>query len=176
MKSSLKLTFSAIMASLATVTMLLSFFPYLTYAVPAVAGLFIMVVVIEIDKKYALLSYVASSFLVFLFAENESKLMYIFLLGYYPILKAVIDKKTGKVLQWILKIITFNISVLLVYFVFASLFGVDVESFGTFGKFSAVIFLIFGNFVFVLYDITVSKMAMFYIYKLQPKIRKIFRF
>ena len=52
MKNSKKITFSAIMAALATVIMLVSYFPYLTYAVPAIAGLCIMVVVIEINKKW----------------------------------------------------------------------------------------------------------------------------
>ena len=34
--------------------MLLSYFPYLTYAVPAVAGLLIMITVIEAGYKWAL--------------------------------------------------------------------------------------------------------------------------
>ena len=48
--------------------MLLSYFPYLTYAVPAVAGLFIMAAVIEAGYKWALGAYAAASVLVFLFA------------------------------------------------------------------------------------------------------------
>ena len=43
--------------------MLLSYFPYLTYAVPAVAGLFIMVAVIEAGYKWALGAYAAASVL-----------------------------------------------------------------------------------------------------------------
>ena len=39
------------MAALATAFMLLSYFPYLTYAIPAVAGLFVMVTVIETNYK-----------------------------------------------------------------------------------------------------------------------------
>ena len=68
MKKNSKLTLSAMMAALASVFMLLSYFPYLTYAIPALAGLFIMVIVIEIDCKWAIGGYIASAFLVFLLA------------------------------------------------------------------------------------------------------------
>ena len=39
MKNTSKITFSAIMSALAVVIMLISYFPYLTYAIPAIAGL-----------------------------------------------------------------------------------------------------------------------------------------
>ena len=92
------------MSALAVVFMLLSYFPYLTYAIPAVAGLFIMATVIEINLKWAFLSYLTSAVLVFLFAEFESRLLYIFFLGYYPILKAIIEKIKKPVIEWILKV------------------------------------------------------------------------
>ena len=82
--------------------MLLSYFPYLTYAIPAVAGLFIMAVVIELDVKWAFLSYTSSAVLVFLFAEMESKLMYVFFLGYYPIVKALLERMRKPLIEWII--------------------------------------------------------------------------
>ena len=79
------------MAALATVLMLVGYFPYLTYAVPCIASLAIMAVVIELNKKSAFLTYLASLLPIFLFCEMESKLLYICLVGFYPILKALFE-------------------------------------------------------------------------------------
>ncbi len=175
MKRNTKITLSAMMAACAAVVMLGSYFPYLTYAIPAVAGLFIMVLVIEIDCKWAILGYVASAVAVFLLAEPESKLMYICFFGYYPIVKALVEKQRKPFLEWGIKLAVFNASVILVYLLFANLFGISFEEFGILGKYGAVVFLAAGNGIFVLYDIAVSRMAMFYISMLQPKIKKLLK-
>lgn len=172
MKKTVKITFSALMAALAVVFMLLSYFPYLTYAIPAIAGLFIMAVVIELGYKWAFVSYISSAVLVFLFAEVESRLLYIFFLGYYPILKALIERIRKPVPEWILKFISFNIAVLAVYLIFAKPMGISLEDFGTLGKYGAIIILALGNFAFAVYDLAVSRMAGFYITAVKPKLNK----
>ena len=149
--------------------MLLSYFPYLTYAVPAVAGLLIMVAVIEAGYKWALGAYIAASVLVFLFAEPEGKLLYICFFGYYPILKAVFDRRKSRIVEWILKLAVFNAAIIAVYAVFARLFGVSLEEFGEH------IFLLLGNAVFVLYDIAVSRSAAVYMHMLHPRVQRILR-
>ena len=98
MKQTVKITFCGIIAALSAVFMLLSYFPYLTYAVPAVAGLLIMITVIEAGHKWGIGAYIAASALVFLFAEPEGKLLYICFFGYYPILKAVFDRRKSRAL------------------------------------------------------------------------------
>ncbi len=175
MSKTVKLTFSAIMAALATVFMLLSYFPYLTYALPALSGLFIMVVLIETDYKWSMLSYLASAVLVFLFAEIESKLLYIFFFGYYPILKALIDGLKKPIAEWIFKLLAFNIAVVSVFLLFSKAFDLSVEEFGILGQYGALIFLGLGNIVFVLYDIAVSRMASVYLIMLHPKIKRFFK-
>lgn len=163
------------MASLATAFMLFSYFPYLTYAIPAISGLFIMVLVIEINNKWAFGAYIVSSFLVFLFAEPESKLLYILFLGYYPIVKALVERINKPFFEWILKVIIFNISILIAYFVFSKLFQIEFEDFNFIGKYSIAALLILGNIVFVLYDIAVSRMAMVYINILHPRIKRLLK-
>ena len=159
------------MAALASVFMLASYFPYLTYAIPAIAGLFIMSAVIELGNRWGFMSFIASAVLVFLFAEPEAKLMYIGFLGYYPILKAIIEKLRKPVIEWTLKMVCFNAAVLVIYFVFAKAFGISFEDFGPLGKYGALITLAIGNAVFVVYDIAVARMAMFYSYVIRPKIK-----
>lgn len=175
MKNSNKITFCAMMAALATALMLLSYFPYLTYAIPAVAGLFVMVAVIETNYKWAFLTYLTSAVLVFLFAEPESKLMYICLFGYYPIIKGLIEKIDKPVIEWVLKLICFFIAVLMAYYIFAGLFGIRLDDLNDFGKYSVLILLGFGTAAFVLYDIAVSKMSFVYFYRFHSRIKKFFK-
>ena len=172
MKQNSKLTLSAMMTALACAFMLLSFFPYLTYAIPAIAGLFVMVVVIEINCKWALLSYIASALVVVFFPEPESKMLYIFFFGFYPIIKAVVERFRKPVLEWILKYLVFNVSLVVVYFAFSKVINFSLEEFGAFGKYGAIILWALGNIVFALYDIAVSRMAMMYISVLHPKLKK----
>lgn len=159
------------MAALASAFMLASYFPYLTYAIPAIAGLFIMAAVIELGKRWGLMSFLASAVLVFLLAEPEAKLMYIGFLGYYPVLKAAIEGLKKPFIEWFLKILAFNLAVVIIYFFFASAFGISFEDFGVLGKYGAAITLVIGNAVFVVYDIAVARMAMFYTYVIRPKFK-----
>lgn len=175
MKKNYKITISAMMAALASALMLLSYFPYLTYAIPAIAGLFIMVTVIEIDCKWAFAAYLASAFLVFLFAEIESKLMFIGLLGYYPILKALLERIKKPILEWLLKIAVFNLSLMVVYYALSALTGITSDDFGSLGKYGMVILIVLGNVAFVLYDIAVSRMAAVYWNVFHPKIMRIIK-
>ena len=91
------------MAALASVFMLTSYFPYLTYAIPALAGLFIMVAFIETDIKWAAVTYIASSVLIFFVAEPEAKLLYIMFFGYYPIIKALFERVRSRVFEYLFK-------------------------------------------------------------------------
>ncbi len=175
MKRNVKITLCGIIAALSVVFMLFSYFPYLTYAIPAVTGLLTMMLVIEIGVKWAFGAYIAASVLIFIFAEPESKIMYICLFGYYPILKALIERINKPVPEWVLKIAVFNAAVIAIYFFFFFLFGISFEDFEALGKYGAYIFLAFGNIVFVIYDIAVSRLAGTYIYRIHPKVKRLLK-
>ncbi len=172
MNNTYKITISAIFSALSVVIMLVSYFPYLTYAVPAIAGLCIMVVLIETDCKWAFFSYTVSAVLILLFGEMESKLMYVFLFGYYPIAKALIEKIGKPIIEWILKIFLLNTAVLSVYGLLADALGIVTDDLI---KYGTTILLILANIVFVVYDIAISRISMTYIYKLHPKLKKLFK-
>ena len=172
MKQTSKVTLGGITAALAVAIMLTSYFPWLTYAIPALAGLCMMMPVIEIGCIWAFGSYIASVLPVFLFSEPEAKLLYIAFFGYYPIFKAVIDRGCNKALGWVLKFIVFNAAALLVYLVFVPLMGINMDDFGELGKYGLYAFWAAANVVFVLYDVAVSQTAAFYMMRLHPKIRR----
>lgn len=170
MENTKKITFCAIMSALAAVIMLVAYFPYFTYAVPALAGLCVMAVLIEYGIKWSILTYFCSAILTFLVAETESKIIYIAFFGFYPILKCIIEKLRVVVFEWILKLLTFNLCVVILFLVFSQLGLITFEDRGIF-LFSWVLLLL-GNVVFVFYDIAVSRLSEFYIYKIHPKIEK----
>lgn len=175
MKTTAKTALCGIIAALSTAFMLLSYFPYLTYAIPAVAGLFMIILVIEINLRWAVCAYLASAALVMIFAETESKLMYVFFFGYYPILKAALEHLHKPVVEWVLKFAVFNAAVLAVYRGTALLFDMSFADFGELGKYGAYILLASANVVFLLYDIAVSRMAALYMVRLHPRIKKMLK-
>lgn len=173
MKNTKKITLCAMISALSVVVMLTSYFPYLTYAIPAIAGIFIMVPLIECGVPWAIFSYIASAAIVFFVGENEAKLLYILFLGYYPILKSVIERIKKQFVEWILKLLCFNAATLLFYYVASALFSISFDDLGSLGKYGAPIFLLLCNIVFVVYDIGISRVASYYMISLHNRIKRI---
>ena len=163
------------MSALGIAVMWLSYFPYFTYAVPALSGLVMLVVLIELGDKWAWGTYIVTGVLALLFAEPEAKLMFIFFLGYYPILKSYIEKIRNRVVQYILKFAVFNLSVIIVYGILAKVFGIymaDIESQTTL---FLIGLLLLANFTFYLYDIVLVRVANVYLFRLHRKIAKMLK-
>ncbi len=175
MKKSSKITFGAVLSALSVLLMLVSYFPYLTYAVPAVSGLFIMVVFLEIGATYAVSSYIVSAVLSFLLAEKESAVLFICLFGFYPILKAYIDRIKKPVIEWIIKIVLFNLCAFIAYLICSFVIGVSFEELNSFWKYGIYLFWAVCNLAFVLYDIAISRVAVFYFARISKSVHKVFK-
>lgn len=163
------------MAALVTVIMLTGYFPYLTYAIPCIASLVIMAVVIELGNKYALATYLVSLLPVFLFCETESKLLYICLVGFYPILKSVLEKIPSRVVEYILKFAVINLAIFIIYLLTVFVFGIPIEDMsemGDFAKYGGVILIIVANIAFLCYDICIGRLATTYIMLIHKNIKK----
>lgn len=172
MKNTSKITLCAITAALCAVVMLTSYFPYLTYAIPAIAGLLTMVPLIEVGSAWGFATYAVSGVLALIFGETQSSILYICLFGYYPVLKAVIERIRKPLPEWIIKLVVFNLSALTAYFVMSKLFLISFSDFGEFGIYGAIITLAICNIAFVFYDIAISRVAALYMYRLHEKIKK----
>ena len=175
MKKTKRIALCGMIASLSIVIMLTSHFPYLTYAIPALAGLFMMVPLIECGIGWGFATYITSSAIVFFVAESEAKLLYILFLGYYPILKSLIEKLNKLFAEWVLKLICFNIAAVAFHYISTKFFGIPVESFGNFGKYGLLLFLLLCNVVFVIYDIGISRVATYYMFSLHDKVKRIIK-
>ena len=177
MKNTKKITLCGMVAALSITVMLTSYFPYLTYAIPAIAGIFMMVPLIECGVAWSFGAYISSAIVALLLpGDVESKILYVMLLGYYPILKSLIERINKQVIEWILKLVCFNIVAVAFYFIASSaLFGVSFDDFGEWGKYGAWAFLGVCNVVFVIYDIGISRIAGYYMMTLHNKVKKIIK-
>ncbi len=163
------------MAALGTAFMLLSYFPYFTYAVPAISGLIMLIVLIEVGAKWAWGTYAVTTVLVFLFAEPEAKLMFVLFLGYYPILKSYIERVKNRLAQYLIKFAVFNVAVLVVYGLLAHLFGIYIADIESSGKPFLIGLLTLANITFYLYDIVLVRVANLYLYRLHKQIAKLLK-
>lgn len=175
MKQNAKITLCALSAALASVFVLAAYFPYVTYAAPAVAGLMMIVPLVEINISWAFGAYAASLLPVLLLAEPEAKLLYVFFFGWYPIVKALIERMRRRIPEWIIKIAVFNVAVVAAYAALSLLTDISLEEFGILGKYGALIFLAAGNVVFVLYDFAIVQVASYYMQRLHPQVRRLFK-
>lgn len=175
MKRTSKIALCGIVTALAVVIMFFSYFPYFTYAVPAAAGLLMIILVIEINPKWAVLSYIASSILILLLAETEAKLMYVLFFGYYPILKERIERIRKPLIEYILKFAVFNAAVVAVYFLATKVFAIPFDEMGSLGKYLELILLIGGNVTFAVYDFAVSRLIITYMLRLHPKLKNLIK-
>ena len=150
--------------------------PTLTYAIPAMAGMLLIVISIEISPKFATVVYVAVSMLSLLVvADKEAAVMYAAFFGYYPIIKGFIEKKLSGVVEWIVKYVIFNIAVISAYFVVSKIFMISYEDLGSLGKYAMPVFLVICNIVFALYDIALTRLLSAYIYNWRKYIKRMFK-
>ncbi len=176
MKQSSKTAICGMIAALSVVIMMLTVIPVMTYAAPAFAGILLMVVVIEINKKWAFGVYVAVSILsLLLAADKEAAVMYVAFFGYYPIIKAVLESKLPRVLEWITKFLIFNVTMVASYFVLIRVFGLSMDDMNELGKYGPLVLLAMGNVVFLVFDIAITRLATLYLLKWQKKFRRLFK-
>lgn len=173
-EKTLKLSLSSLMAAFCTTIMLSTGLITIgTYALPAIAGAFCVPIVIEINKKWAVATYVVTSLLsILIVADKEAVIIFTLFFGYYPILKATIEKIKNKWLILFLKLLVFNVSIIFYYILTVNLLGLPDDTFVIFGVSVPLFFLVMGNITFLLYDYAVSRFIQIYVFKLHSKIKK----
>lgn len=177
-KNSAKTSLGGVIAALSIVLMFLtSLMPSMTYALPAAAGILVTIIVIEINKKWALGVYAAVSILsILLVADKEAAVMYIMFFGYYPILKAIFEYRFNKTVSMILKLIVFNISMIIAFIISTYVFMIPFEEMEKYGPVAAFGLLAAGNVIFVIFDFALSNIITIYNMKWRKVFKRIFKF
>lgn len=175
MKNTKQIALGGIIAGLSLVCMMLSaVFPMAEYACPALAGIFLVALVIEFNKKTATIAYVAVGLLsLIILANKESAILFIGFLGYYPIIKSVFEQRRSRAVEMLLKFGLFNMAVILSYFVMVNLLGMAIftENMGNFYYIALFGLLAVANVTFFIYDIALTRLISMYITKIKPRFK-----
>lgn len=170
---SFKLAFAAIEAALAiAVLMCTGIITIGTYALSALAGIVLIPVAIEVGFKYSFSSYLIASIISLIIApDKEAVFCFIMLLGYYPTLKIKIELLRKRWLRAVIKLGMFNASMVAVFYLSIAFLGMDRAEFELFGVYIPYVFLIIGNFVFILYDFALTDLIRRYVMDWRHRIK-----
>lgn len=165
-----------VMSGLALALMFVfGFVPTFEYVTPAFAGVLVYVIREELGVKYGLVSYIAVGLLCLLITSNyEVAMMFIFLLGYYPILREYIQKIKVRLLRGLVKLVLCAVTLTGCYSVLIFVFGMTqlLEDSGEFGKYSTLVLVFLALFAFTAYDIFLGYFRPFYEKLIKAKIGK----
>lgn len=141
-----------LLAALAVVVMNMgTLIPVATYVCPMLCALLLKLVLNTCGRRVAWAWYGAVAILSALMApDKEAAAVFVFI-GYYPIVKPVLDRKK---LSWLWKGLLFNISILVMYWLLMHLLGMDriTQEFEGMGIAMTVVLLVLGNVTFFLLD------------------------
>lgn len=177
MKQSSKCALGGIVSALSLVLMIsVAVIPFLTYALPAVAGVLIIFIVVEIDKKWAFGVFSTVAILAFLLVpDKEVAMMYIAFFGYYPIIKAVLESKLPVALGWIVKVLLFNVTMVAAYLVLIYVMGIEIDEITEYGMIAVPMLLGAGSITFIAYDIALTQIISLYLIKWRKYFKRYFK-
>ena len=165
------------MAAALSVAMMLmgAVFPIAMFIAPAVASFLIATVCVECGRTMALTAYGAVSLLSLLFVpDKEVALTFVFLLGYYPLVKPKLERIRPKLLRGACKLLLCNGAVLAMYGLVLLLVpaGSISQELRTTALAVSLATLAMGNVAFLLYDRAIHNLLQLYRLVWQPKLHK----
>lgn len=178
-----KTALGAMATALSVVLLIPTALDLLYIALPAAAGIIVLFCVIELSKGWAFGVYAATSLISVLVVPNkEAVVLYILFFGYYPILKGLIEGKIkNRVLEYVIKVLIFNVAVFSAEFVFFKIMNIplteflDVEEGSLLSKYILPILFAIANVMFFFLDYLYTASATLYISRWQKIFRKTFR-
>lgn len=178
MRESSKSALGGVLAALSVSMMLLTYLsPFMVYASPAIAGLFVLILQYEAGRGWAFGEYAAVGLLsMILVADKEAAVFYVCLFGLYPILQDIINHYIRlRVLRILIKFVVVNASLLLSFVLCLFVFGVTYDDLFERGKVFVVLFLLGMDFLLFLYDFLVRRLQDVYVRKLRKKLLRLFK-
>lgn len=171
---SLRVAFCGILAALMLVVMLLgTMVPFSTFLCPAIAGALAIPVVWEFGLRSGLLLYVAASILsVVLAPDKEAAFLFVFFLGWYPLLRPKLQHLRRKPVRVAVKLVLLNAALCAMYALLLFVLtmpDLQAEAADWTGLLVAGM-LVVGNAAFLVYDVLLSRLSDLYVYRLRPKL------
>jgi len=162
-----------------SVTLMLSggLIPIATYCAPMFAGVLLLPVLLEYGKKTAWTAFAAAALITLLMdADKEAAFFYLFL-GYYPLLKWEIERIRRPRLRFLVKLIVFNASIVLMYLILGFVLNMDalLNEFSQMGAILLTVFIIVFDICMLLYDRLLLPLIYLYVNRIQPRLKFIRR-
>lgn len=178
-RKTMRIAFCGMMTALAVVLMLLGgLVPVLLYVSPLVAGLLLLVVLVEYSRKAAWLTWLATALcILFVGVDKEAAFFYLFA-GYYPILKWDIERKIPSgIRRTAVKLLLFTASSGLMYLLLSLVFPAQsiAAEFGSAGLWTWLALVVLMVFCLLLYDRALVSLAILYERRLRPKLKFLHR-
>ena len=149
--------------------------PIFMYIAPAIASFLVATVCVECGKTLAWTAYGAVSLLSLLFVpDKEVALTFVFLLGYYPLVKPKFEHIRPALLRGLCKLLLCNGGILLMYGLVLLLIpgGSISQEMRTTALAVSLTTLAMGNVAFLLYDRALHNMLQVYRILWQPRLHK----
>jgi len=175
-RKSWAMAYCGMAAALSIALMLLgAVVPVLMFIAPAVASFLVATVCVECGGTMAWTSYAAVSLLSLLFVpDKEEALTFVFLLGYYPLVKPKFERIRPALLRGLCKLLLCNGAVLAMYGLVLLLVpaGSISQELRTTALAVSLTTLAMGNVAFLLYDRALHNMLQVYRILWQPRLHK----
>ena len=166
---------SGMMVALATAILLMGgVIPAATFVGPALAGIFMIPVLVEGGRRMALGAWLAVSALsLMLCADKEAALLFAFL-GWYPAMKWTLDARLPGWKGLPVKLLLWNACAGAMAALIFYVFRMDqiIAEYREMSRVMLVAFILLANVTLVLYDRLLSIMLIVYVRKLRPKLFK----
>ena len=163
-----------VLGALGVVIMLLGgIIPVATFCCPVLVGLLMIPILDAFGAKLALVWYVAVAILSCLLApDKEAALLFCFL-GYYPVLRGVLDRISLRTVRVAAKLVMFNSAIAGMYSLLLLLIRPEglVEEFQQTGNLLLAVMLVLGNVTFLLFDLVLRRLSVLYRVRLRPRLR-----
>ena len=167
-KRTRKITLAALFTALSVIILLLSsVMPSGQLGFAAVASLLTAAGVIESGLSGGIAVFIGGSILAALLVPNKSAvILYVIFFGYYPIIKSLCERLSAKYLVWIPKLLILNAAFSAGWFLLKSRFFPSVNL-----DYPIWLIYIAVNIVFVVFDIGLSKLIGFYIFRVHKQMK-----
>ena len=173
-KKSSRLALCGVLAALATALMFFGgVMPFAAIACGVLASAVLLPIYAEFGGKWGLLWYCAVTALALMVAPDKEAAMIFAAFGYYPVLHKVFGRLPAKPLKWGAKLLYLNASTTCAYLLMIFVLGMDqvAQDFADLGRVMLGGLLLLANVTFVVYDLLLDRLEIFYHVRLRPKLK-----
>ena len=172
MRKTVKIATAGVITALSVIFLLLGSVIWIfSYIMPLLCGIIMMIICESFDKKTAVLIYLSVGVLsLILLPSREASLLYIMLIGYYPIIIDKLNSINLFPLRVLIKLLIFNSTVISAELICTYVFGIPFDN--LMGKTGIIILIISANVLLFVYDKLLVILNLLYVKRYKNRIEK----